>query len=100
MAGVLISSYGVPVVLSQTAPEDSITLARLLTSSSLSDGGYIRSTSSDSLRRKAIEKQTRYPDLPDPSRIEAICTLREFDDVFTAPIHGFVDAADYYEQSK
>jgi predicted alpha/beta-fold hydrolase len=27
-----------------------------------------------------------------------IKTLREFDDAFTAPIHGFQDAADYYQK--
>ena len=26
-------------------------------------------------------------------------TLREFDDAVTAPLHGFRDAADYYERS-
>jgi uncharacterized protein len=53
----------------------------------------------DSLKRKAIEKQTRYPDLPDPARIDAIATLRDFDDTITAPIHGFNDAIDYYARS-
>jgi hypothetical protein len=53
----------------------------------------------DSLKRKAIEKQTRYADLPDPARIGAIATLREFDDTLTAPVHGFADAIDYYARS-
>ena len=52
-----------------------------------------------SLKRKAIEKQSRYPDLPGVDRINAISTLRGFDDTVTAPIHGFDDAIDYYTRS-
>ncbi len=53
----------------------------------------------DSLKRKAIEKQTRYPDLPTAGQVNAIATLRGFDDTLTAPIHGFNDAVDYYSRS-
>ena len=53
----------------------------------------------DSLKRKAIEKQSRYPDLPEPARINAIRSLRGFDDTVTAPVHGFDDAIDYYARS-
>lgn len=53
----------------------------------------------DSLKRKAIEKQSRYPDLPDPAQIDAITSLRGFDDTLTAPVHGFNDAVDYYARS-
>lgn len=52
-----------------------------------------------SLRRKALEKLERYPGLFDPARLERARTLWEFDDVITAPLHGFRDAADYYERS-
>jgi uncharacterized protein len=52
-----------------------------------------------SLKRKAIEKQSRYPDLPNPARIDAIRSLRDFDDTLTAPVHGFEDAVDYYARS-
>jgi predicted alpha/beta-fold hydrolase len=51
------------------------------------------------LRRKAEAKSRRFPDR---LRIEAIRRARslwEFDDVVTAPVHGFRDAADYYERS-
>ncbi|MDQ2889426.1 MAG: hydrolase [Gemmatimonadota bacterium] len=53
----------------------------------------------NSLKRKAIEKQTRCTDLPAPERVNAIATLRDFDDTLTAPIHGFNDAADYYDRA-
>ncbi len=53
----------------------------------------------DSLKRKAIEKQSRYPELPGPDCINTIASLREFDDTITAPVHGFSDAIDYYARS-
>ena len=53
----------------------------------------------DSLKLKAVEKQSRYLDLPDPEHINAITSLRGFDDSITAPVHGFKDAIDYYAQS-
>lgn len=53
----------------------------------------------DSLKDKALEKQSRYPDLVAPAAIEKFETLRDFDDALTAPIHGFRDALDYYTRS-
>ncbi len=53
----------------------------------------------ETLKRKAIEKQSRYPDLPNPAAINAIASLRGFDDTVTAPVHGFNDAIDYYTRS-
>jgi predicted alpha/beta-fold hydrolase len=52
-----------------------------------------------SLRRKAIAKLDRYPDLASRARIEAARTLYDFDDAVTAPVHGFEDAQDYYTRS-
>lgn len=53
-----------------------------------------------SLKAKARAKLARYPDLlPDPAALEQVQTLWEFDEVVTAPVHGFTSAADYYEQS-
>jgi uncharacterized protein len=52
------------------------------------------------LRVKALDKAQQYPTLfPAPSRIAAIRTLWEFDDLITGPLHGFVDAADYYARA-
>lgn len=53
----------------------------------------------DSLKRKALEKQQRYPDLIDPALAAGITTLQQFDDALTAPTHGFANAADYYARS-
>jgi predicted alpha/beta-fold hydrolase len=51
------------------------------------------------LRAKAHAKLERDPDLFDPSALERACTLFAFDDAVTAPVHGFVDAGDYYRRS-
>ena len=51
------------------------------------------------LRRKALAKLAQYPDLCAPDRVTAARTLYEFDDVLTAPVHGFESAADYYARS-
>lgn len=52
-----------------------------------------------SLRRKALAKLDRYPDLFDRARVEAARTLYDFDNAVTAPVHGFADARDYYSRS-
>jgi uncharacterized protein len=52
-----------------------------------------------SLRAKAIAKLERFPQVGDRDRIRRTATLREFDDLVTAPLHGFQDAADYYRRS-
>ena len=48
---------------------------------------------------KIVAKALRFPDRLDASRSHQIRTLREFDDLYTAPIHGFRDARDYWEKS-
>ncbi len=48
------------------------------------------------LRKKTRHMHAVFPEalgLDGPARIT---TLRAFDDTYTAPIHGFIDAADYY----
>ncbi len=51
------------------------------------------------LRRKALEKLERFPDAFDRKRLVAARSLREFDEVVTAPIHGYRDADDYYRRA-
>ena len=52
-----------------------------------------------SLRRKALAKLDRFPGIMARDRVETARTLYDFDDAVTAPIHGFVDATDYYTRS-
>lgn len=50
-----------------------------------------------SLRKKVLSKSKLMKGL-DTDSLSKIKTLREFDDYFTGPIHGFKDALDYYHQ--
>jgi len=52
-----------------------------------------------SLRAKAHAKLACEPGLFDPDALERARTLYDFDDVVTAPVHGFADAHDYYTRS-
>ena len=52
-----------------------------------------------SLKRKVYAKLEYFPDLVDKSKLDAVRSIREFDDLLTAPLHGFVDADDYYTRS-
>jgi uncharacterized protein len=52
-----------------------------------------------SLVAKARQKLARHPDLCDAGALDHVRTLWDFDDVVTAPVHGFRDALDYYTQS-
>ncbi len=49
-----------------------------------------------SLRAKMIYKAKQFPGSIDTKGIESITTFKEFDDRFTAPLHGFENAAHYY----
>ncbi len=52
-----------------------------------------------SLIAKARQKLSQHPDLFDAAALDRVRTLWDFDDVVTAPVHGFRDALDYYTQS-
>lgn len=52
-----------------------------------------------SLRQKAVRKIAEFPDIADERRVSAAATMFEFDDSFTAPVHGFRSAEHYYSES-
>ncbi len=52
-----------------------------------------------SLIPKALSKVSRHRELSDLTSVRRARTLWEFDDHFTAPLHGFADAADYYARA-
>lgn len=52
-----------------------------------------------SLIPKALRKIARHPELAPLEQVRTARTLWEFDDLFTAPLHGFDDAADYYARA-
>ena len=51
------------------------------------------------MKPKALAKLRQHPGLFDERRLRAARTLYEFDNVFTAPLHGFRDTEDYWTKS-
>ncbi len=51
------------------------------------------------LKSKSLAKLDRSPGLYDAARLRAACTLREFDDLVTAPLHGFRNTDDYWTRA-
>lgn len=51
------------------------------------------------LTPKVLAKAERHPGTIDVQRMRRVRTLRDFDDAYTAPLHGFRDSADYYRRS-
>jgi hypothetical protein len=51
------------------------------------------------LKPKVFEKARRFPGVIDVLRVASATTLRDFDNAYTAPMHGFRDAFDYWQQS-
>lgn len=52
-----------------------------------------------SLKGKALAKLETFPDLVSREAVESAITMIDFDNSFTAPVHGFRDAEDYYLKS-
>jgi predicted alpha/beta-fold hydrolase len=52
-----------------------------------------------SMKPKALEKLKQHPGLFDGERLMAARDLYQFDDIFTAPLHGFRNADDYYARA-
>lgn len=51
------------------------------------------------MKPRALAKLAQHPGLFDRERLLAARTLYEFDDVFTAPLHGFRDTPDYWARA-
>jgi uncharacterized protein len=49
-----------------------------------------------SMKPRAMQKLQQFPGLFDPEALMAAKTLYAFDDVFTAPLHGFRNTKDYW----
>jgi len=47
----------------------------------------------------SLAKLARHPGIFEAAAVRAARTLRDFDDAVTAPLHGFINAADYYARS-
>jgi len=51
------------------------------------------------MKPKALAKLAQHPGLFDRARLDSARTLYEFDDVFTAPLHGFKGTDDYWTRA-
>ena len=51
------------------------------------------------LKQKTLQKLARFPDLVNKQALIKVRTLGEFDDLVTAPVHGFKDAKTYWAAS-
>jgi hypothetical protein len=51
------------------------------------------------MKPKALAKLRQHPGLFDGDKLAAARDLHEFDDIFTAPLHGFANADDYYARA-
>ena len=51
------------------------------------------------MRRKTLAKLAHFPELCDRERMLAARTLRDFDNVVTAPLHGYRDTDDYWTRA-
>ena len=51
------------------------------------------------MKPKALLKWQQHPGLFDRERLHAVRTLYEFDNLFTAPLHGFKDTDDYWSRA-
>lgn len=51
------------------------------------------------MRARIHRKHKLFPTLFDLNRIDRVRTLRDFDENFTAPVHGFAGADDYYQRA-
>ena len=51
------------------------------------------------LKPKVLAKAKRFPGTIDAERVAKAKTLRDFDDAYTAPMHGFINALDYWTKA-
>ena len=51
------------------------------------------------LKARMRRKAAAWPGMYDITRLDRIWTIRQFDDVYTAPHHGYGDASNYYRQA-
>ena len=51
------------------------------------------------MKPKALAKLKQHPGLFDRAKLAAARTLFEFDNIFTAPLHGYKDTPDYWARA-
>jgi hypothetical protein len=53
----------------------------------------------NTMKVRAAKKLAQFPGLFDANAMRAVRTLHAFDDIFTAPLHGFLSADDYWARA-
>ena len=102
MALKLAGEYGAgapPALRGVVAVSPSIHLASCADAIEMRSNLIYRMSFIMSLRKSMRQKARLFPDRYDESRLRGMWSIREFDDVYTAPHSGFRDVADYYERA-
>jgi hypothetical protein len=81
-------TYSVPCDLKATALE-----------LSKKGNGFYRKRFLEKLATKIKQKELQHPDLINADGVKEIDSFYEFESKYTAPIHGFIDADDFYHQA-
>ena len=76
-----------------------LSLKGALESLSLPENWVYRSVFVSHLKAKYRRKIPKFPDKMSTSALKKIKTLLDFDNIYTAPAHGFKDAWEYYEKN-
>ena len=63
------------------------------------DNWIYRTSFLHNLRKKLNIKAKQFPDKMSAAAVKQVKSLLDFDNVYTAPAHGFKDAYDYYKQN-
>lgn len=53
----------------------------------------------ESMKPRALAKLAQFPQLFDAQAMQSVTTLYAFDNLFTAPLHGFKNTTDYWERA-
>jgi len=89
---------GLSAVAAVSAPLDLVACGNTLSDTRLGRYLYTRYFLK-SMKPKLLEKAHRFPGSIDAMRLGRLHTLRDFDDIYTAPMHGFKNALDYWTRA-
>lgn len=81
-----------------SVPLDLVACGRVLSETRIGRDIYCRHFLR-TMRPKVLEKARRFPGTIDALRLAHARTLREFDDLYTAPMHGYRNALDYWTRA-
>lgn len=98
LAGIAISQRGLRACAAISSPLDLVACGKHLSSNLIGRHVYTRQFLK-TMKPKIAAKARRFPGTFDAQRVAASTTLLEFDDAYTAPVHGFRDVMDYWTRA-